>query len=299
MAETLREALGRRMLVADGAMGTMLQKAGLKIGGAPEEMNVTHPEVVRDIHRRYFEAGSDFVLTNTFGGTELRLRESDFSGKVREFNLRAVELARSVAPEGRFVVASVGPSGQLLDPLGTMTYEECVENFRAQVAALHEAGVDAINIETMSDATEAKAAIAAARSVSATLLIIATMAFDSGKEALFTMMGVDAVTAATELLAAGADVVGANCGTGVEQAIVLLRTMRHGREDKLFSAKPNAGIPEIINGAIVYSLTPQMMAEKMKRFVKLGVNIVGGCCGSTPEHIRLLAEMVARETGRT
>lgn len=299
MAETLRQALGRRILVADGAMGTMLQKAGLKIGGAPEEMTETHPEVVREIHHRYFEAGSDFVLTNTFGGSELRLRESGFSGKVRDFNLRAVELARSVAPAGRFVVASVGPSGQLLEPLGAMTHEECVENFRAQVAALHEAGVDAINIETMSDATEATAAIAAARSVSATLLIIATMAFDSGKEALFTMMGVSAATAATELLAAGADVVGANCGTGVEQAIVLLRTMRHGREDKLFSAKPNAGIPEIINGAIVYSLTPEMMAEKMKHFVKLGVNIVGGCCGSTPEHIRLLAEMVARETGRS
>ncbi len=295
MAEGFLEALNRRVIIADGAMGTMLQNAGLKVGGAPEEMNLSAPEVIGSVHRQYFEAGSDFVLTNTFGGSELRLSESGFAGKVREFNQRAVELARSVAPEGRFVVASMGPCGQLLDPLGTLTYEQCVDNFREQAAVLSEAGCDAINIETMSDLNEARAAIEAIRSVSPGMPIIAAMAFDSGKETLHTMMGVDAPSAARELLAAGADVVGANCGTGVEQAIRLLQQMRQGHEDKLFSAKPNAGLPEVIAGKIVYSLTPEHMATQMRTLLDLGVNILGGCCGSTPEHIRRLAEMVRGE----
>lgn len=288
---TILERLARgETLVSDGATGTYLQQHGLEPGGCPEEFNATHPEVVRGMAREYFEAGSDLVLTNSFGGSVFMQRKYGHGDRVREFNRLAAEHARSQAPPDRHVVGSVGPTGEFLEPLGSVTEAEMLEAFVQQVTALEEGGAEAVVIETMTAVEEATLAIRAAREHT-DLTVIATMVFDKGPRGFFTMMGVAPEDGVKKLRAAGADVVGTNCGNGIERMIEIARLMR-AVDDGYMLIHPNAGIPAIVDMEIVYPETPEFMAEHFKTLQGLGINILGGCCGTGPDHIKSLVTAV-------
>jgi 5-methyltetrahydrofolate--homocysteine methyltransferase len=285
------ERLARgEVLISDGATGTYLQNHGLEPGGCGEEFNATRPELIVQMARDYFDAGSDMVLTNSFGANPFMLRKYGHGDRVREFNRLAAEHARAAAPPGGFVAGSVGPTGEFLEPLGDVTEAEMYDGFVEQVTALEEGGADAIVIETMTAMDEASLAIKAAKE-STGLVVIATMTFDKGPRGYFTMMGVDPTAAVKGLTEAGVDVLGANCGNGIDRMVEIAREMRAATDGYLL-VHSNAGIPAIAGGEIVYPETPEYMAKRFKVLADLGINIFGGCCGTTPAHIRALSEAV-------
>jgi 5-methyltetrahydrofolate--homocysteine methyltransferase len=279
------------IVIFDGAMGTQLQARGLPPGACLEEWNVSHPEVLKAIHRAYFEAGSDVVLTNSFGGNRFLLEKYGHGDRVHEFNLTAARLAREVGPEGGFVGGSVGPTGEFIEPLGTRTYEEMRDAFSEQISALVEGGVDLICIETMSDLQETRAAIEAGRAES-DLLIAATLAFDLGKKGFRTMMGVSPEKAASLLEEAGADIIGCNCGgIDIEDMAELVKAFRQASTLPIL-AQANAGIPRLVEGVTVHPQSPEDFAAGAIPLIEAGANLIGGCCGTGPEHIRAAAEKV-------
>jgi 5-methyltetrahydrofolate--homocysteine methyltransferase len=277
-------------LLGDGATGTFLQSHGLEPGGSPEELNLSDPKLVRMMAGEYFEAGSDFVLTNSFGGSRFMMEKYGHGGRVSEFNRLAAEHARSQAPEGRYVIGSVGPTGEFVEPLGTVSVEEMLESFAEQILALEAGGVDAILVETMTAIEEASLAIRAAKE-NTDLTVMATMTFDKGPRGLFTMMGITPERAAKELREAGADVVGANCGNGIEVMTEIAREIR-AATDGYTVVNSNAGIPTIRKGLIVYPETPAWMAECYRVLADIGINVMGGCCGTTPAHTKAMIEAV-------
>ncbi len=296
MADTILQRLAKGdLLISDGATGSYLQQHGLE-DGDPEEWNVSHPDVVQGMAKAYFDAGSDMVLTNTFGGTSLRQSHYGFADRAAEFNRLGAKLARSQAPDGCFVVGSVGPTGEVLnDPLrdNPLTEEQAYEVFVEQIVALADGGVDAVNIETMIDINEAVIAVRAAKE-NTDLVVMSTMFFDKGPRGFFTMMGSQPADAVSKLQEAGADIVGANCGNGIDVMIELARELRAATDGYLL-IHSNAGIPAPINGEIVYPESPEYMAERFKVMAHdVGVNILGGCCGTTPEHIRALINALER-----
>ena len=238
--------LGKKVLFFDGAMGTMLQSMGLSGGDCPEEWNITHPDALKKVHRAYVASGSDIIETNTFGGSRFKLEKYEKGNKVAEFNRAGASLARSIAGDCAMVAGSVGPTGEFLEPLGTVSEDEMLSAYRDQVAALAEGGADIFCVETMSDLSEAKLAVKAAKSET-DLPVIATMAFDPGPKGFHTMMGVSPEEACSSLLEAGADVVGANCGGGgiVEMAGIIAE-IRASTESPIL-AQPNAGIPQMLS----------------------------------------------------
>ena len=280
------------LLISDGATGTFLQQHGLEPGGCPEEFNASHPEVVREMARQYFEAGSDLVLTNSFGGSVFMQKKYGYGERVAEFNRLAAEHARSQAPDGRFVVGSVGPTGEFLEPLGPVSETEMYEAFVEQVKALEAGGADGVAVETMTAVEEAELAVRAARE-NTDLVVMATMVFDKGPRGFFTMMGVTPERAVQTMQAAGAHVVGSNCGNGIDNMVDIARRMRAETEGFLL-IHSNAGIPAMKGGQIIYPESPEYMAERFQELAELGVNIIGGCCGTGPEHIRALAAAVGR-----
>ena len=290
--QTLLDRLARgETLISDGATGTYLQQRGLEPGGCPEAFNVTHPDVVRGMARDYFSAGADMVLTNSFGGSRFMLGKYGLADKVGEFNRLAAEHARSQAPQDRYVVGSVGPTGEFLEPLGELSAAEMRDGFAEQIDALVTGGVDAVVVETMTALEESALAIQAARE-HARLAVMATMTFDIGLRGFFTMMGVTPERAVAELQDAGAHIVGANCGNGIEVMVQLARQLRDATDAPLL-VHCNAGIPAVRGGEIVYPESPEFMARGFKTLVEdVGVNIVGGCCGTGPEHIRALVSAV-------
>ena len=290
---TLLERLQRGdRLISDGATGTFLQQHGLEPGGCPEEFNSSHPEVVRQMAREYFDAGSDMVLTNSFGGSVFMQRKYGYGERVREFNRLAAEHARSQAPAEGLVVGSVGPTGEFLEPLGPVSESEMYDAFAEQVTALAEGGADAVVVETMTAIEEAALAIRAARE-NTSLTVMATMVFDRGPRGYFTMMGVTPERAAVELHQAGAQVVGTNCGNGIDNMVEIAQRMREATDSYLL-VHSNAGIPSMRGGRIVYPESPDFMAERFQSLSDLGVNILGGCCGTGPEHIRALTQALGR-----
>ena len=280
------------LLISDGATGTFLQQHGLEPGGCPEEFNSSQPEVVREMARQYFEAGSDFVLTNSFGGSVYMQRKYGYGERVVEFNRLAAEHARSQAPPGRFVVGSVGPTGEFLEPLGPVSEREMYDAFTEQVKALEEGGADAVVVETMTAAEEASLAVRAARE-NTSLVVMATMVFDKGPRGFFTMMGVTPEEAVHTMQGAGAHVVGSNCGNGIDNMVEIARRMR-AETDGFLLIHSNAGIPAMREGQIIYPESPEYMAERFRELAEIGVNIIGGCCGTNPEHIRALVAAVRR-----
>jgi len=287
---TLRERVeAGELLLADGATGTQLQARGLRVGAPSEEWNLSHPEEVADLARSYAAAGSDLVYTNTFGGNRIRLRRYDLAHRVAEINRQAVALARQgVAAVGRevFVVASIGPTGELLEPWGDLKAEEALGAFREQVEALAEAGVDGLVLETFSALEEIALALQAAQEVAPHLPLIASMSFEVGGR---TMMGVRPEDAAGFLLERGALVVGANCSVGPEVVEEALRAMKAVHPQARLLAKPNAGMPRLVGGRPVYPVSPEEMADFAVRMKEWGVSILGGCCGTTPAHIEAMA----------
>ncbi len=280
------------LLISDGATGTFLQQHGLEPGGCPEEFNASHPEVVREMARLYFEAGSDMTLTNSFGGSVFMQKKYGHGERVAEFNRLAAEHARSQAPDGRFVVGSVGPTGEFLEPLGPVAESAMYDAFVEQVMALEAGGADGVVIETMTAAEEATLAVRAARE-NTELVVMATMVFDKGPRGFFTMMGVTPERAVHSMLDAGAHVVGSNCGNGIDNMLDIARRMR-AETDGYLLIHSNAGIPAMRGGQIVYPETPEYMAERFRELADLGVNIIGGCCGTGPEHITALASAIGR-----
>jgi 5-methyltetrahydrofolate--homocysteine methyltransferase len=284
------------LLVFDGGYGTALFDAGLLNGACPELWNDTHAEVVRGIHKGYFDAGSDFVETNTFGGTRLKLNEYKIGDRTWELNVTGARLARAVCPPGRWVAGSIGPTSCVPAEYGVgdniATDEQYLETFREQAAALAEGGVDIFAVETMMFPQEATAAIQACKAV-ADLPVMATMFFQYEEihDRDRTMWGESPAEVATTLLAAGADIVGMNCGRGPDRAITIIREMRAVTGAPLI-AYPNAGLPITTGDTTTYELGPEAMAKDYPALLDAGCNIVGACCGSGPEHIRLIAEIV-------
>jgi 5-methyltetrahydrofolate--homocysteine methyltransferase len=279
-----------KTLVFDGAMGTLLIEKGLGPGDCPEEWNASHPELVQQIHQSYFQAGCDIVETNSFGGTRLKLARFGLADRVRELNRKAVENARASAGPDHYVAGSVGPTGEFIQPYGTLTYEEILDAFREQVTALAEGGADIICVETMSDLNEARAAIEAVKT-GTDCAVFASMTFNRDKRGYRTMMGVDPTSAARSLEEYGADVIGANCGTGPEDMTKIMREMSEATSRFLLT-KPNAGLPRLEGDKTVYPESPKGMAAKIRPLVALGVRILGGCCGTTPEHLLEIAKTI-------
>src|SRR4051794_18609108 len=276
-------------VMADGAMGTMLFANGLQFGDPPETWNLAHPDVIRRIQRGYLEAGSRIVLTNTFGGNRLRLGLHGLQDRVDELNRTAAILLRAevqAAGGSALVAGDIGPSGEIVAPLGTLDYDEAVEVFREQAASLIAGGVDLIWIETMSDLNEIKAAIEGVRRASPGIALVTTMTFDTRGH---TMMGVSPEEAARHLTAWGADAIGGNCGNGPDELIPVIAAMHAAAPDVVLVAKSNAGMPELVDMQAVYRASPELMAGTALEMRDAGARIVGACCGSSPDHIRAMA----------
>ena len=288
--------LKQRILVIDGAMGTMLQQYGLKAGETPEMWNIAHPDIVRNIHFSYLEAGADIILTNTFGANGIKLQKVGCRDKLSELNKEAVKLAREAVDKYReshkvpiFIAGSIGPSGEILGPCGIIKDEEALDGYLEQVKVLASSGIDFILLETFYDLNEITIALRAIKEI-CDLPVFASMTFD---ESLKTIFGISPEKAAKVLFQEGADGVGANCGSGPETLYKVLSQMRVMTDAPLL-VEPNAGIPYIDNNRVVYPATPQEMAEYAEKFIQLRVNIIGGCCGTTPEHIKAIAEKVKK-----
>lgn len=277
-------------ILTDGAMGTMLFSNGLQFGDPPEVWNETQPEVIRRIQRGYIEAGSRILLTNTFGGNRLRLGLHRLDTRVAEINRAAAFLLRTEvdnAGKRALVAGDIGPSGAIMAPVGTLSHDEAVSVFAEQAAALVAGGVDLIWIETMSDLAEVRAAMEGVRVASPDIPIVTTMTFDTRGS---TMMGVSPEQAVRAMVGWGADAVGGNCGNGPDELITVMERMRAVDKDAILVAKSNAGMPELVDLRAVYRADPAMMASQAAAMHAAGATIVGGCCGSTPEHIGAMRE---------
>jgi 5-methyltetrahydrofolate--homocysteine methyltransferase len=275
-----------RIAIADGAWGTQLSERGLQAGEAPEAWVLHQPDAVREVAQAYVDAGAEIILTNTFGGSRLKLAKCDLADGVSEINRRAVELSKDAAGETALVFASMGPTGEFMEPLGLVSEEEMVDVFAEQAEAIVAGGTDGILVETMTDLGEAKAALKAAKSCFDGPVVV-SLTFDKGPRGYATMMGVTPERAAQELQVAGADIIGSNCGHGIENMIEVIALMR-GATDLPLWAKPNAGMPKLIAGKTVFTQTPEETAAHFAALVEAGARIIGGCCGTTPEHIRAL-----------
>jgi len=284
------------VLIADGATGTMLQEAGIPAGTPGEAWVLERPEEIKRLHRAYVEAGSQLILTTTFGGTRTRLKAAGLAVQVTEVNRCAAELARQVAGDDRYVGGDIGPTGEMMVPIGPLTFEAAVELFAEQAQALAAGGVDCIYIETMSDLNEAKAAVEGARQA-CDLPVFCTFSFDTHGH---TSMGVSPTQAAQAMAELGVPVTGANCGHAPEEVLDFLPQMRQAAPDAealALIAKPNAGVPRLVKRQVVYDATPQRMAELALRYVELGARIVGTCCGSSPAHIAAITAAIHKERG--
>jgi methionine synthase I (cobalamin-dependent) len=301
----LRDRIKQGPFFLDGAMGTQLIAHGIDVGKCNDFLNVESPDTVLEIHRAYFEAGSDAVLTNTFGANKFALARHGLAEQVAEINTAGARLAREAAGQDRYVLGNIGPSGDFLQPLGTIKPEQLKEAFAEQAKALLAGDIDGFIIETMTALDELTIAIEAVKSLGSDLPIFASMAFDRAGNDFKTMMGVDIETAIAKMLSLGVDVVGFNCGTlsvddyielagkyvSVIEALEKTRAMGHstGRltaESRIpIFAEPNAGKPELVDGRAAYKVSPGEFAEMAQKIQSAGFSVIGGCCGTIPEHI--------------
>jgi 5-methyltetrahydrofolate--homocysteine methyltransferase len=279
------KAITERVLVLNGAKGTLFQERGLAPGGCPEEMNRSAPEAVIGMHAEYVEAGADILIANSFGGNRVKLANYNLDNAVDELNRRAVALARKAAPTGVFVGGSVGPTGRFVEPVGDVGFDEMMDIFAEQISSLVGAGADLISFETFLDIRELRAGVIACRDI-CDLPIIAQMTFeDAGR----TVLGTPPTAAAVTLDALGVDVIGANCGLGIDGIHDVLAEMRQVTPRPLV-ARANAGLPILRNGQTIFPATPEEMTAYHERLIALGVRVVGGCCGTTPTHTRVMRD---------
>ena len=289
MKNSFLKELKKRPLIFDGATGTMLQKLGLKPGGCPDELNLTNPEMIKQVHTSYVDAGSDVVTTATFGANRVKLKEYNLEKKLVDINLKAAKNAREAVGKKGFVAGGLGPTGKFLEPVGDLSFDEAVEIFSEQVNALKTGGVDLIVIETMMDIKEMKAAILAAKTFG--LPVVATMTFD---ETLRTVLGTPPEVFAIIAEGLGADVIGANCSLGIEGIYKAIMAMSRVTSLPLI-AQPNAGIPYLKEGETIFPATPEEMAAYVSKLLDVGVRVIGGCCGTTPAHIKKMRAKVRRQ----
>ena len=280
-----------RILVSDGAWGTFLQKKGLIPGECPELWCIERPDDVFDIAKSYIDAGADMVKSNSFGGTCYKLGHYALADRAAEINEAAAKISRSAAGEDKWVIASMGPTGKML-VIEEVTENEMYDAFKVQATALEKGGADAVCIETMSDIDEACIAIKAAKE-NTSLEVICTFAFERTARGDYrTMMGVSPADALVAALEAGADIVGTNCGNGIERMIEIVTQMREINKDVPILVHANAGLPHTVNGKDVFPETPEDMARMAPMLIKAGADIIGGCCGTTPAHIKAIKEAI-------
>lgn len=291
MHALLKDLLAAGPVLTDGAWGTQLQARGLALGEFPDAWNLTHPDRVEAVARAYVEAGSQVILTNTFGANRLRLLEAGLAEKVSEINRRGAEISRRAASGRAKVFASIGPSGKML-AAGEVTTDELRAAFEEQARALAAGGADGLVVETMSDLEEAILAVAAAKQTG--LPVVACMVFDSGRDKDRTMTGVTPEQAAAGLAAAGADVIGSNCGQGIAGFVNLCRRLR-AATDRPIWIKANAGLPELVDGRAVYRATPEEFASYIPALLEAGASFIGGCCGTSPEFIRAVDRTLGKD----
>lgn len=282
----IRELVARAPVITDGAWGTQLQVRGLVPGDVPDLWNLSHPKEVASVARAYVEAGSQIILTNTFGANRFRLAEADAAGQVAEINAAGVALSKQAADGKALVFASIGPSGKLLMS-GDVSEDELALCFAEQAEALAAAKPDGLVVETMQDLAEVRIAIAAAKATG--LPVVATMVFDSGKDLDRTMMGTTPEDAAAALVQAGADVVGANCGQGIAGFVKICARLKAAAEGRPVWIKANAGLPEIRDGKTFYATTPDDFAGYIPAVLEAGASFIGGCCGTSPDFIAGIA----------
>ena len=288
MTDIIQRMLADGPVITDGGWGSQFLELGLAPGELGDAWNLTHPDRVEAIPRAYAAAGSQVILTNTFSANRITLTGHGLEGRIQEINESGVAISQRAAGSSARVFGSIGPTGKLL-VTGDVTAEELTETFREQVGFLAGAGVDAIVIETMADLAETTMAIQAAKETG--LPVVACMAYASGKNRDRTMMGVTPEQAVEALTAAGADVIGANCGQGMSGSVEICRRLRAVTARPLW-IKPNAGLPELVDGRTVYRTTPAEFAAQVPALLDAGANFVGGCCGTTPDYIRAVAEKV-------
>ena len=296
MQSSLENLLGAgNPVLADGAMGTMLFDLGLQHGDPPERWNLEHPDRVQQVHQDYIDAGAQIVLTNSFGANRILLGRYSLDDQAEQINLIAAQLARAAAdtaPDPVVVGGSIGPTGVMMEPLGELTHEAALATFEEQAGALVQGGVDVFWVETMYDIEEVRAAIQGCRNVAPDLPVVATMTFDTAGH---TMMGVSPETAAEALMEMDVIALGGNCGNGPEEIHGVIRAMHGSQPDLVLTAKSNAGVPHLANGVATYDATPEHMAEYALQAIKEGAQIIRGCCGSTPAHVRAMAEAMQLE----
>lgn len=284
-----------KILVSDGAWGTFLHERGLEAGECPELWNVTHREDVRAIAESYIEAGADVILTNSFGGHPKKLRQYGLEERTAELNRAAAEISREAAGNDHFVMGSMGPSGVVL-MLGEVSPSELYDGFALQARALKEGGVDALCVETMSDLEEATIAVKAAKD-STGLDVLCTFTFDRTAQGEYrTMMGISPSMIVQPLKDAGADIIGTNCGNGICNMIDIVKELRSVDSHIPILVHANAGIPELIDGKTVFPESPEFMAQYIPQLIAVGTNIVGGCCGTTPAHIRAIVTVLRQRS---
>ena len=300
MKKPLHEIIGEKTLLGDGAMGTQLQQAGLEPGGCGEAWNTEHPERVLEIQRRYVEAGSDCLITNTFGGSRIMLERHTRNPDVEAINRQGAEISREAFGDKEgYVIGDIGPFGGLLEPYGEVAEKTVREAFAEQARALVSGGVDAIIIETQTSLEELGIGLEAARAAGAAC-VIGSMAYDvtfDGEE-IRTMMGIGPEDAAEFMAENGADVIALNCGSGVDVSWAARAVERYRRiSDLPTMAQPNAGLPELVDMEVVYRQTPEEMTAELSALLSAGANIVGGCCGSSPAHLRLFRKLLDETQG--
>ena len=278
-----------KILISDGAWGTFLQKKGLQPGECPELWCIDRPADVMDVAKGYVAAGADMVESDSFGGSRFKLEHYGLADRTAEINEAAARISRQAAGDSKWVIASIGPTGKML-LLGDVTEEEMYNVFKEQAVALEKGGADAACIETMSALDEAGLAIKAVKE-NTKLEVICTFTFERNTRGEYrTMMGVSPVDAAQAAVAAGADVIGPNCGNGIERMIEIVRDMRAACPNTPILVHANAGLPKNVNGVDTFPETPEDMARQVPALVKAGANIIGGCCGTTPAHIAAMAK---------
>jgi 5-methyltetrahydrofolate--homocysteine methyltransferase len=280
---------GDGVLVADGATGTNYQRMGIEPGVAPEEWVFDEPAKVQELHRRFVEAGARLVLTCTFGGSSLRLADERLAGRGPELNRRAVELARDAAGDGVLVAGSIGPTGHLADPLGPLTHDLAVATFGEQAEALAEGGVDLLVLETFFSLDEGLWAVEGIRGVT-DLPLVVSYSFDQGTR---TMMGLTPTQVVEAFAPLGVAAVGANCGKSLAETDLIVDELLAAAGSLPLWVKPNAGVPRVVGEEVVYDAGPEDMARHLAGYVAKGVRAVGGCCGTTPEHLAAIAAAVA------
>jgi len=292
---SLKDRIARGVFILDGAMGTELFARGIEAGTCNDYLNIDSPDIVLDIHRAYLQAGSDAVLTNTFGANRYILARHGLADKVEKINTAAARIARRAAGDEKYVLGDIGPSGDFLEPLGNLKPEELKDAFTEQAKALAAGGVDGFIIETMTALDEVTIAVEAVKSVG-DLPVFVSLAYDPAGDEFKTMMGVDPAGAIAKLIPLGVDAIGFNCGgLTLDQYVKLARIYAGQAEGKTaLLAEPNAGRPELIDDKAVYKVTPEEFGQAAKEIHSAGFNIIGGCCGTTPEHIKAVTTSLAR-----